>query len=219
MIKNYNYDIQKYNFVSLFEALFKTNNLQNLHKELDKEYGIFNQPGKDTDTKFHNVFYGRMREGWPEFIELYNEFIRETVAPIIGAKEKLIYQRWPSFRVHLPNNLAVGGWHCDSDYNHPIGEVNFILALTPMFESNTTIAESEPGKKDFRQLEADPGEIIKFNGNKCMHGNLPNKTGVTRVSFDFRVLLPEDYNDSHNLTSISKGSKFLIGHYYDIMEI
>ena len=200
MIKNYNYDIQKYNFVSLFEALFKTNNLQNLHKELDKEYGIFNQPGKDTDTKFHNVFYGRMREGWPEFIELYNEFIRETVAPIIGAKEKLIYQRWPSFRVHLPNNLAVGGWHCDSDYNHPIGEVNFILALTPMFESNTTIAESEPG-------------------NKCMHGNLPNKTGVTRVSFDFRVLLPEDYNDSHNLTSISKGSKFLIGHYYDIMEI
>ena len=61
-----------------------------------------------------------------------------------------------------------------------------------MFESNTVIAESEPGLRDFKQIELDPGELFMFNGNKCLHGNLPNRTGKTRVSLDFRVL-PEKY--------------------------
>ena len=94
---------------------------------------------------------------------------------------------------------------------------NFITAITPMFESNTVIVESEPGKMDFHQLELQPGECTRFDGNKCTHGNLPNKTGLSRVSFDFRVMLFEDYNENHDLTSLSKGNKFLIGHYYEIM--
>jgi hypothetical protein len=34
------------------------------------------------------------------------------------------------FRVHLPNNVAVGSKHCDADYNHPPGEINFWVPLT-----------------------------------------------------------------------------------------
>ena len=218
MEKYYDYDLSKYGFVSLFEELFGRKDLHNLHLDLDKEYAFFSQPGSDSDTKFHRVFYDKMRAGWPEFLQAYQSFIKNEVAPIVGAKDELIYQKWPSFRVHLPNNVAVGGWHKDGDYNHPSGEVNFIVAVTDMFESNTTIAESEPGKMDFRQLELKPGQIVQFNGNQCIHGNLPNKTGVSRVSFDFRVMLPEDYNATHELTSLSKGNKFLIGHYYEVMK-
>ena len=219
MEKYYDYKVEDFDFISLFQELFGRKDLNNLHLDLDKEYKFFSEPGSDSDTKFHRVFYDKMRAGWPEFLEAYKLFIKEFIAPAVGATDKLIYQSWPSFRVHLPNNVAVGGWHKDGDYNHPTGEMNFILALTEMFESNTTIAESVPGKMDFRQFELSPGQIVKFNGNQCIHGNLPNKTGVTRVSFDFRVMLPEHYNDAHKLTSLSKGNKFLIGHYYEVMEV
>ena len=219
MEKYHDYDLEKYGFVSLFEELFGRKDLDNLHLDLDKEYEFFSQPGSDSDTKFHTVFYDKMRAGWPEFLKLYKLFIKDVIAPITGATDELIYQKWPSFRVHLPNNVAVGGWHKDGDYNHPTGEINFILTLTKMFESNATIAESEPGTMDFRQLALDPGQVVQFNGNQCIHGNLPNRTGVTRVSFDFRVMLPEQYNAAHELTSLSKGNKFLIGHYYEVMKV
>lgn len=219
MEKYHDYDLGKYNFVSLFQELFGRKDLENLHLDLDKEYEFFSSPGSDSDTKFHKVFYDKMRAGWPEFLNLYNLFMKTNIAPLMGATDKLIYQKWPSFRVHLPNNVAVGGWHKDGDYNHPTGEINFILPLTNMFESNATIAESEPGRMDFRQLTSIPGQVVQFNGNQCIHGNLPNRTGVTRVSFDFRAMLPERYNTAHELTSLSKGNKFLIGHYYEVLEL
>ena len=152
-----------------------------------------------------------------DFEETYKNFIRDEISQIVGADDKIVFQKWPSFRVHLPGNVAVGGWHRDFDYNHPEGEINFILAITPMFESNATISESEPGKMDFRQFTINPGQIVKFNGNKCIHGNLPNTTGKTRVSLDFRVMKYENYNNRHLLTSLSKNNKFLIGDYYDII--
>tara|TARA_A100001515_G_scaffold43035_2_gene33959 strand:- start:2404 stop:3060 length:657 start_codon:yes stop_codon:yes gene_type:complete len=218
-MKIYNYNIKNYNFVTLFKQLFNQENLQNLHEDLEKEYDFFSAPGIDSNTKFHKIFYDRMRAGWPEFLELYKKIIKNVIARELNIDEEFIYQKWPSFRVHLPNNVAVGGWHKDADYNHPKGEINFIIPMTPMFESNATIAELTPGKMDFRQLEAIPGQIIQFNGNQCIHGNLPNKTGLTRVSFDFRILKKTDYNPNHSLESLSKGNKFLIGDYYEIMKI
>tara|TARA_A100000164_G_scaffold100647_1_gene88011 strand:+ start:253 stop:921 length:669 start_codon:yes stop_codon:yes gene_type:complete len=217
--KTYDYEQEKFQFQKLFEHLFRTKDLQKLHLKKEEKYDLFTAPGNDSDTIYHKIFYDKMRSGWPEFLSTYKKFIKEFIAPQIQARKSIIYQRWPSFRVHLPENVAVGGWHCDGDYNHPPGEMNFILALTPMFESNTTILESSPGKRDFHQLELKPGQVFYFNGNQCMHGNLPNRTNVTRVSFDFRVLLPEDYDKSYQLTSLSKNNKFLIGEYYEIMEL
>ena len=39
--------------------------------------------------------------------------------------EKIVYQAKPTLRVQFPGNKAVGGWHRDRDYNHPIDEINF----------------------------------------------------------------------------------------------
>lgn len=219
MIKYYDYDTEQFPFVELFKELFGRDDLHNLHEDLEYEYDFFSEPGKDSDTKFHRVFYDKMRSGWPEFLNIYQIFIKSFIAPQINVRDKIIYQKWPSFRVHLPNNVAVGGWHRDGDYNHPEGEINFITAITDMYESNTTITEATPGKMDFRQLELKPGQVVKFDGNRCIHGNLPNHTGVTRVSFDFRVIFPKNYNKNHELRSLSKGNKFLIGHYYEVMEV
>ncbi len=215
----HNYNIKKYDFISLLQELFECNDLQYLHNLNSDKLSSFKPVGFDSDTFFHSIFYEKMRSGWPEFINLYESLIRDFIAPCLGIKDKIVYQKWPTFRVHLPNDTAVGGWHCDSQYNHPPKEVNFILALTEMFESNTTIVESSPGKKDFHQVELKPGEIFQFNGNECMHGNLPNKTGLTRVSFDFRVLKFEDYSPNYSGVSLSKKNKFLIGEYYNLCEL
>ena len=219
MIQKYSYSIERYRFIQLISELYGNIDLQYLHDHSDERYDVLFEPGKDSDTVYHKIFYDKMRDGWPEMLETYRDFVREVVAPTLGLTQKLLYQKWPTFRVHLPNNVAVGGWHRDLDYNHPKGEINLIVAITPMFESNTTIAEATPGKMDFRQIDMVQGEFTRFNGNQCLHGNLPNKTGVTRVSFDFRVLDPKDYNSEHSKTSLSRRSKFVVGDYYEEMSL
>jgi perosamine synthetase len=85
--------------------------------------------------------------------------------------------------------------HCDSDSigNHPIGEKNFILALTDMYKTTRLFIESEPNKSDFRGIDMDKGNLLYFNGNRCIHYNEPNDEGYIRISFDFRIILPSDY--------------------------
>ena len=218
MEKYFEYETDRYKFIELVTNLFGQN-LDELHLSNREKYNFFDSPGADSETEHHKTFYDRMRSGWPQFLESYQSFITEFIAPIVGAKGSIIYQRWPTFRVHLPGNVAVGGWHRDSDYNHPPHEINFIVALTPMFESNATITEGTPGKFDFRQLTLEPGQVVMFDGNRCMHGNLPNRTGKTRVSFDFRVMLLEDYKEEEARKSLSKGKKFVLGDYYDVAKI
>ncbi|NKB65192.1 MAG: hypothetical protein GKR95_24860 [Gammaproteobacteria bacterium] len=192
MISKHKYDLHKYPFAGLISELFNGVDLQHIERYEDV-----------------------MRSGWDDLVVTYRSFVRDIIAPIMGENERLIYQKWPTFRVQLKDNVAVGGWHRDLDYNHPIGETNFVIAITPMFESNTIISELTPGKMDFRQMDMNPGEFTRFNGNQCIHGNLPNKTGVSRVSIDFRVLRPKDYNPNHSPASLSKGHRFLIGDYYE----
>ena len=211
-MNKYEYDVEKYPFVSLIQKLFNKTDLHNLHEISPEEDKFFDVVGADSATVFHDMFYTTMREGWLEFVETYESFIRNFIAPKYS--ESIIYQKWPTFRVHLPNNLAVAAWHTDSEFNHPEGEINYIIAITKMFESNTVITESEPNKKDFRQIELDPGEAFTFNGNKCTHGNLPNRTGKTRISLDFRIIKQSDYNASQNLSSMTTKTKFIIGEYY-----
>lgn len=68
---------------------------------------------------------------------------------------------------------------------------------------------------DFHQVEMKYGQLLKFDGNNCTHGSLPNKTGITRVSMDFRVILPSDYNEHFSTKSMTRNMKFVIGEYYE----
>jgi len=206
------YDISKYPFISLIQSLFDVDDLSSLHQSTNERYKYFDEVGADSATIFHKMFYDKMRSGWNEFIDAYESLISNEIST--QYHEEIIYQKWPTFRVHLPDNLAVAAWHTDSEFNHPEGEINYIIAISPMFESNTVITESEPNKKDFKQICLSPGEIFSFNGNKCLHGNLPNMTGNTRVSLDFRIITRSDYEKANKLNSMTTNTKFVIGEYY-----
>jgi hypothetical protein len=215
------YDISKYSFGDLLRSCFKTENLEKIHMNLDNEYFVptgTSGLGNDTNSHYHKMFYDKLNNGWPEFIQTYTDFIKEIVMGYMKV-DKLVYQSMPSFRIQYPRGKAVTTWHYDSDENHkhPEWEINIQVALTEMKGDLCTWVETVPGLKDYKPMEMSPGEFYIFNGNKCTHGNRPNNTDKTRVSFDFRVVPHERYNDGFKNISATKKQKFLIGSYYDVI--
>lgn len=206
------YNREVYNFESLILALFETDDLSSLHEKSDAEYKDQFQVGMDSSTIFHTQFYDKYRSGWDDMQKLYELFVAEIIAPKYG--DDFLYQAFPTFRVHLPRNVAVGAFHNDAEFGHPAGEVNFILPMTNSNDTASVWVESEPGKKDFNPIKMTRGTIIQFNGNELTHGNKMNDTGLTRVSMDFRILPISKYDEHNASESVTRKAKFTEGQYY-----
>jgi hypothetical protein len=65
-----------------------------------------------------------------EFLQLYDAFIAEVIAPMLGSSE-LLYQASPVFRVFLPGHLGVGPRHTDAAYHEQPNEINFWVPCVP----------------------------------------------------------------------------------------
>ena len=215
-MRKFKYDIKKYNFKKIVEEHFSVSDLATIHLEREEllpaqKLNFHNE----TRTKFHETFYSKLREGWPELMSSDEYFVRNEVKPHF--EDTIVYQTSPSVRFHLPNDQAIHYWHYDSDpdHMHPEWEINFQIALTEMYDTQATWVESVPGLADYRPMEMKYGEYWVFNGNKCTHGNKVNTTEKTRVSFDFRIVPYKRYmENSKTLSSATKGRKFIIGDYY-----
>lgn len=193
------------------ENLFNAKYLNRLHEFAIEEYSKLFEIGKDSSTVFHQKFYDRYRAGWGKLEKLYELVIKEVA---VEQQEDFLYQKFPTFRVHLPNNVAVGAFHRDADFGHPAGEMNFVIPLTDAFDSDSIWVESEEWKEDFTPMMLVVGDLIEFNGNRLKHGNYVNKTGKTRVSMDFRILPISKYDDNSAGESITRKTKFVDGEYY-----
>jgi len=218
------FDHKKYNFKKYLEELYDCDCLQNIHnthKHLlpSPEQISMPWPFNENSLTFHEVFYNKLNEPWQGIIDLYDCFIEDCISNLIGGD--FLYQKFPTFRVHLPDFQAVTKWHydADEDHGHPYGEINFIIPLTEMYDTNAVWCESEHLKGDFEPMEVDIGEFILFNGNVLRHGNKINQTEKTRFSFDFRILpirhtpvaglFPDNFG-----TSATKNKKWESGGYY-----
>ena len=217
-MKKYSYNTDKYRFRELVSELFQVDELEKIHKNKSEwvrdEYKRMTINEENT-TDFHDTFYKKLNDNWTDLYESYDKFIHDEIVPIMD--EKFHYQYLPSFGVQLPDeNQAVHTWHCDSDplHKHPKGEINIWLPLTRCYGTNTMWIESEPFKLDFQPLEGDYGNFWTNNGNVCMHGNKPNVTSVTRMSFDFRIIPLSKYNPNYSVTSANHSNKFVVGGYY-----
>ena len=214
----FEYDTKKYLFKDLIIDLYGVSDLNKLHslrsELLPKEKLNFNN---EASTNFHQMFYKKLNDNWFDFINLYEQFIKNEISKIIS--KPFLYQYLPSYRVQLPNDQAIHKWHYDSDedHKHPEGEINFCLAITEMKDSTAIWCESEPGKKDFSPLEINYGEFFCFNGNKCTHGNKTNTSNNSRISLDFRILPFNKYNPQKNKVSVANKKKFEIGEYYKLL--
>lgn len=215
----YDYCIKQYNFISLVSDLFQVNSLENLHTVQSKIANGSSIEWKDeSSSEFHKIFYGRLSldkdNMWSEIVDVYDSFVRNEVSKRVPGE--FLVQKFPSFRVQLPNSRAINKWHCDSDkdHGHPEGEINIQIPLTVMHDTSATWIESVPGMHDFKPMNMVPGQYTIFNGNKCIHGNKTNTTGLTRVSFDFRIIRKETLAAQNTRNSATLGVKFTVGGYY-----
>jgi hypothetical protein len=158
----------------------------------------------DQQTRWHRAFYDEWYEDdglW----RLYTGFIHGPIAGLMGG-EPFYYQAVPTFRIHLPGNLAVGEFHRDADYGHPLAERSFWIPLTAAWDTNSVWIPNTA-------VRAEPGDIIMFDAVGQLHGNKVNTTGKSRVSFDFRCVPVAKFQPSE-ARSINLGLTFAPGGYY-----
>ena len=183
---------------------------------------------EDTKTTFHKKYYNSPY--YEELLNLYYTFVREVVLPLFKEEEEFVVQKDPAFRINLPNNTALGfrpnmgdpedkiGLHCDGDYDHPDGEINFMLTFGKQYGNNSCYVETSPNNEDYYPIEMEFGEFVSFYGNKCRHFNRVNDTGVSRISIDFRIIPISKYDTKNVKQSLHGKRKFLIGDYYVSMK-
>jgi hypothetical protein len=161
----------------------------------------------DQKLPWHSAFYANFARLAP----LYRKFVTGVVAEVLPGP--FYYQAVPTFRVHLPGNLAVGEFHTDRRFGHPNGEITFWVPLTPAFGTNSLLVETGLGTGRFDPVIAGPGQVFVFDAGNLEHGNVLNDTGATRASFDFRCLPVERYEPTA-ATTVNTGMRFEPGDYY-----
>ena len=216
------YNTNKFNFNKVLTNLFNVSSLENIHNEVGRLEGFDGDVGKDSQSNIHHLFYRKIKNEDSILRKLWDCFLSEVVLRNFVNEESYIVQKLPNIRIHIPGSKAINRWHCDSDqdHRHPLGEINCILPLTEMYESNSVWRESKPNLGDFEAFKLSFGDLVLWNGNTCIHGNKVNKTDITRVSFDFRLLSKKNYENmlknqgNNQITTATMKTKFLIGSYY-----
>jgi len=209
------YDVKKFDLASIVKRVFDTDNLEQLHAQQVGPNKIPKDPSKDQATAFHKTFYRIFDDENSKFLSVYKD-LAGYVASLHFPEEKMVYQTRPTFRVQIPNNIAVAKWHKDKAYNHSEREINIYLPLTKAFDTNTVWAESEEDKGDYSPMNADLGEYYIWDGANLTHGNKKNTTGQTRVSIDFRLIPLRDF--SYKGTSVTTKVPMKLGYYWELFE-
>jgi len=215
-IQKHTYSTQSFPFRELFCRLQQQFDLENVHL-LGGFENVGDTPGNDNNSKWHNQFYDRMRGS--DFMACYYEFMRIVIRRLFD--EPLVYQQYPTLRYQIPYGKGVAAYHVDSDYNHPIEEHNIWLPITNLAVGSRSIwIESEPGLGDYAPMMVSYGEFITFDGGKLSHGNEVNKTDITRVSIDMRVIPLSKWKPLPDLKGLSHGKVRDIGedNYYGVMD-
>jgi hypothetical protein len=149
------------------------------------------QKGTDQATAAHKVLYKEFDNGLcSPLIQIYRQLCEEWVVDLSELHDIDLWaiQRYPSVRIHLPGNVSVFEFHKDSDYKHPLGEINHFLSLTRSHDTAALQVEDHLGWGDYKPLNLEKAQSAILNTSIFRHGDLPNQEGYTRVSIDFRAI-------------------------------
>ncbi len=203
---------------------FRSKNLFLKEVDLDELHSNFNfndsllEKGTDQSTVFHKAIYSSFDD--PNFFatDFWKNYKDLSLVVLQKLKNQTGYfgewavQRFPTIRFHFPNNISVFEFHRDSNYSHPIGEINCFYALTECFKSSALQVERNLGFEDYVPLNLKAGEYAILNTSIYKHGDILNKTNKTRISMDFRFI--PDIQLKNNKSSLTKGIKFTSSSYF-----
>jgi hypothetical protein len=228
-------------FIDILQQIYKERynfdkELKYFHTILDtdlinEEQRISNRQLKRLGNDRNSLFYRDYHmfiDSNPVFNNVYEQFIETHVKPLYVNKDNIIVvQKTPNIRISFPNLTAIGkheyenekdnviGLHKDSDFGHHEEEINFIIPITEMFESNSLYYEPDVksgiSTDNYINLLLHTDEFFIGKLNKLLHFNRINETNVTRISLDFRVIPYEKYMSN---LEFFKNTKFELGKYY-----
>jgi hypothetical protein len=199
----FEYDLDEYPWPRWVESMLDVVDLTGLIEDLPLRTWR-----TDQQSPWHDRFYAEFERA-PMVAATYQRFVHEVIAPRMT--EPFCYQRVPTFRVQLPGNFAVGEFHRDAQYGHPPGELSHWLPLTHAVETSSVWIEDDDGA--VHAPEVWPGDVVVFDAVSRKHGNYVNRTGRSRVSFDFRTLPVRLLPEHPNVTEHTK-MPFALGGYY-----
>ena len=180
------YSVKEYDFPKIIADYLGATDLSALTSDVEagSQHSLYKNMEQAT---LYKRLYEKLdsREG-KDFYQCYERFIREVIRSQFN--EPIYYQKKPTHRILFLNNPGESRFHRDRDYGHSTAEINYLVPQTRAFDTNTFWLESEEGKEDFRPVEMQIGDFVRFNGASLKHGAKVNTTGKSRVSFDFRVI-------------------------------
>jgi hypothetical protein len=216
-----------YNYSDNLDELHKLFDLSHLTQEEKDYHRQLHEWSKDRNSIFVKKFHDYV-DKHTIFNETYYNFLRTKVLPLFPEETKLVIQKTPNIRFSFPDTAAIGydpkdpenivGLHCDSHFGHHETEMNFIIPITPMFDTNSIYYEPHPNSNihplEYNNMVASTNEFVQAYFNKMKHCNRLNKTNKTRISFDIRVIPYSKYMEN---LAYFKGTKFELGKYYIVL--
>ena len=212
--EKYSYNLDEYNFRQEIEKMFGTDQLERIHEIEDCDFGILDME-TDQTTYLHKKFYEKVEE--TNFLNDYKKFIKDVILPHFN--EDLLYQKIPTFRIQVPDNISVAEFHNDKSYSHSPDEVNIFLPITEAKETYTIWSESQENLGDYSPMNAEYGEYYIWDGANLKHGNKINESNISRFSVDFRVLPFSKYDENNMQETITTKIKLKLGSYFELMEV
>ena len=225
------FDVSTFKFREVFInhfSKYKSKKLENIHKVLPVQYlpkkvvKVENDQNQNIYKYLYKIDKGyelKKRNKSSSFLKSFDKFIHFLAKNVF--KESLVYQSKPTLRVMFPNNKAVGDFHRDREYNHPLEEINIWVPITSSKNTNSIWIESKFDKSDYMPMNLEYGEFLIFDSG-LKHGNKINLENKTRLSFDFRVIpysLWSKKDIKNNKVSVDAKKAFKIGDYYKLMKI
>ena len=192
-------------------------NLEDLH-EIFEEHQELLQKGTDQSTIFHKAIYSSFDDPnycFTEFCVNYRKLSLEVLVILkdqTGYKGEWAIQRFPTIRIQFPNNLSVFEFHRDSNYSHPIAEINCFYAINNCYQSSALQVERNLGFEDYVPLNLNPGQYALLNTSIYKHGDILNKTKKTRISMDFRFIPISKLTEGRS--SLTKAKEFNTNSYF-----
>ena len=208
------YDLDRYCFRDEIEKMFGTNQLERIHEIEDCDFGILDME-TDNTTYLHKKFYEKVEQ--TNFLDDYKKFLKDVILPHFN--EDLLYQKIPTFRIQVPDNISVAEFHNDKSYSHSPDEVNIFLPITEAKETYTIWSESQENLADYSPMNAEYGEYYIWDGANLKHGNKINESNISRFSVDFRVLPFSKYDENNMQETITTKIKLKLGSYFELMEV
>ena len=126
----FDWTLGDYQLLGILEEIFE-GGLEDIHLRWDTNFGELTVIN-DQLTDLHARYYARQED---TFLSEYYRFAVDVLEPLFD--EPILLQARPTFRIHVPGNLAVAEFHKDEDYGHSPKEINFFLPFTDATDTRT----------------------------------------------------------------------------------